>query len=130
MYNNFNSLCMSLICVLSANKIILTFDNYIPFVSAPVFMPTPVVYTLNSSFVNITWMTPTNDEANGVIVKFSIYRQLLWTNPAAPPVLYEVSIDVYSREPVVNFKRSPVLNRTCSNYVRHFLYRVSLHYLG
>lgn len=61
----------------------------------PLSTPTPVVYPVSHSQLELQWSPPTDDQARGIITTYRVYfyaKNDLNTNPYAPPYLWKVWI--------------------------------------
>lgn len=61
----------------------------------PLSTPSPVVYPVSHSQLELQWSPPTDDQARGIITTYRVYfyaKNDLNTNPYAPPYLWKVWI--------------------------------------
>lgn len=61
----------------------------------PLSTPSPVVYPVSHSQLELQWSPPTEDQARGIITTYRVYfyaKNDLNTNPYAPPYLWKVWI--------------------------------------
>lgn len=61
----------------------------------PLSTPTPIVYPVSHSQLELQWSPPTDDQARGIITTYRVYfyaKNDLNTNPYAPPYLWKVCI--------------------------------------
>nr|XP_006813188.1 PREDICTED: usherin [Saccoglossus kowalevskii] len=68
--------------------------------AAPLSMPTPVILTVSSSTLSVTWQKPSNDQSQGLITVYNVYWMMSNTDPFGPPMipqlLYSATGDEFS----------------------------------
>lgn len=61
----------------------------------PLSTPTPIVYPISHSQLELQWKPPTEDQARGIITTYRVYfyaKNDLNANPYAPPYLWKVRV--------------------------------------